>query len=510
MKYSIKTQLICVFVGILALTMVLCWGLNNFFLKSFYYQEKEKSFRGSYDNIVRLLESNDESGLQAEMAHMRYADNITFIAVGPSDFAVLPVSKNFSSESELSEMIKRLMENYGLDKGTTRLIHILEETDQYVIQEKRYPISGNSYMECYGTLEKTGESMLFLMSTPLGAVDDSVRLSNQFLLVTCLAAMVLAIILISVVTRGITYPILQLATLSKQMAGLNFENRYDGKQENEIGVLGNSINQMADQLKTTIDELQDANEHLKRDIEEKIQIDEVRKEFLSNVSHELKTPIALIQGYAEGLQEVVNDDPESRDFYCDVIIDEAEKMNQMVKKLLTLNHLEFGQDALTPEVFDLAEMLDTVISSNELIGQKQGISFERDYLSPCMVYADEFKIEEICTNYLSNAMHYALGEKRVRVTVEVSGDRVKTTVFNTGTQIPQEDLEKVWIKFFKVDKARTREYGGSGIGLSIVKAIMEAHNMPYGVYNTDNGVAFWFCLARAKQEQIKELTKQDE
>ncbi len=497
-KHSIKIQLISVFIWIMTFTMILCWALNNFFLQDFYSRDLQKTFRSYYTAVEHHLAANNMDGVRVQLTKMRYEDNISFIQI-TSEFVFVTSWGNLISDTEREEMQQRLLLNIGnaqvgRNEEPNRVTE-LESTEKYVIQEKTYLASNTSYMECYGKMDNNS---FFLMSTPLSGMKESVEIANRFLLITGLSAMVLGIILFWFITQGITNPIFQLAELSRRMANLDFSSRYDGEQQNEVAILGSSMNQMADRLKQTIEELQAANEQLKKDIEEKIQIDEIRKEFLSNVSHELKTPIALIQGYAEGLQEVVNDDPESRDFYCEVIIDEADKMNIMVKKLLTLNHLEFGQDALTPEVFNLSEMLDTVIASNELMGQKQGVTFIKQYDSLCLVYADEFKIEEVCTNYLSNAMHHADGERKITVYIEDAGENIRLTVHNTGRPIPQEDLEKVWIKFFKVDKARTREYGGSGIGLSIVKAIMEAHGQAYGVYNTEDGVAFWCCIAKAK------------
>ena len=311
--------------------------------------------------------------------------------------------------------------------------------------------------------------------------------------------------------KTLTLPVVAITgsvgkTSTKEMISSILSQKYSvlktpGNLNNEIGLLGNSMNSMSEQLESTINQLQTANEQLKKDIDEKIQIDEVRKEFLSNVSHELKTPIALIQGYAEGLQEGISDDPESRAFYCDVIVDEAKKMNRMVRKLLTLNHLEFGQDALTEEPFDICEMLTTLLNSSALEMQKKEIKVIKQYPASCMVIGDEFKIEEVCTNYISNAMNHVNGDMRICVTLEEQEDTVKITVANTGDPIPEDSLDKVWIKFYKVDKARTREYGASGIGLSIVKAIMDAHKQPFGVYNTAEGVAFWFCLKKAPKEE---------
>ena len=221
----------------------------------------------------------------------------------------------------------------------------------------------------------------------------------------------------------------------------------------------------------------------------------MRKEFLSHVSHELKTPIALIQGYAEGLVECINDDEESRNFYCEVIVDEASKMNTLVKKLLTLNQLECGQDMVNIEHFDLTMLIKGVLNSIHILMEQNGIKVIFKKSDPVYVWGDEFKIEEVLTNYISNAIHHCEGEKIIEVKMTQKEGQVTISVFNTGTAIPETDLDKIWIKFHKVDKARTREYGGSGIGLSIVKAIMDSHNQSYGVKNYENGVEFYFTLS---------------
>ena len=278
------------------------------------------------------------------------------------------------------------------------------------------------------------------------------------------------------------------------MSDLDFDARYQSRAGNEIDVLGDNFNKMSRKLESTISELKSANNKLQKDIEDKIKIDEMRKEFLDNVSHELKTPIALIQGYAEGLNENISDDPESREFYCEVIMDEASKMNKLVKNLLTLNQLESGKDAPVMERFDIVSLIRGVLGSMHIMIEQKEATVIFEETEPVYVWADEFKIEEVVTNYTSNALNHLEGERKVEIKVLQEEDCVKVTVFNTGTPIPEEDIPNLWNKFYKVDKARTREYGGSGIGLSIVKAIIESMNQKYGVCNYDNGVEFWFTL----------------
>ena len=278
------------------------------------------------------------------------------------------------------------------------------------------------------------------------------------------------------------------------MSELDFEARYTGDSEDEIGVLGRSMNTLSEKLKETIGELKTANNELQKDIEEKIKVDETRKEFIANVSHELKTPIALIQGYAEGLTEGMAEDEDSRNYYCEVIMDEAGKMNKMVKQLLTLTALEFGNDMPVMERFDIAALIHGILSSAGILLQQKEARVVFDQEEPVWVWADEFKIEEVITNYLNNAMNHLEGERRIEIRLERKEKEVRITVFNTGRHIPEEDLGNLWTKFYKVDKARTREYGGSGIGLSIVKAIMDSHNKSCGVENVNGGVEFWFTV----------------
>ena len=189
----------------------------------------------------------------------------------------------------------------------------------------------------------------------------------------------------------------------------------------------------------------------------------------------------MIQGYAEGLRDGITEDPESMEFYCDVIIDEANKMNQMVKNLLTLNQLEFGDEDLEITRFNLVGLIRGVLASCEILLQQAEAEVDCVTEEEVYVWADEFKTEQVFRNCLTNAIHHVDNEKENRDSYHTAGRYSKVTVFNSESRYRRKILQKLWDKFYKVDKAHTREYGGNGIGLSIVKAIMESFHQQYGV-----------------------------
>ena len=376
--------------------------------------------------------------------------------------------------------------------GANEVREIILENDKYTVQEVYDSRLLDDYIELWGTLDN-GD--FILIRTPIQSVKDNVHISNTLITYVGIGTLLIGVVAAFVLSSYISRPIKQLSDIAERMSNLDFEAHYEGDDKGEIGLLGDSMNNMSHKLEENISQLKAANLELQRDIDKKEKLEQMRTDFLSNVSHELKTPIALIQGYAEGLKEGITDDPESMDFYCDVIIDEANKMNNMVKRLLTLNQIEFGEDELVMERFDIIELVSSVVNANELRAGQKGIKIIFNQADEHIdVWSDEYKIEEVITNYISNAINHCDFEKRIEVNVKKNGDNIRVSVFNTGKNIPEEDINNIWGKFYKVDKARTREYGGNGIGLSIVRAIMDSYGKEYGVRNLDNGVEFWFDL----------------
>lgn len=485
MRHSIKSQMIAIFVGLISCVLLAFLIINMNFLEPYYISNKKTEFVKMYDALNSAMENGtiDTEEKAEELWHLAEKNNLSYLIVDEMNSQVFTNVHNM-------DMLERQLAGYLLNQAQ-KDSKILSSTDEYQLTRSRNPWNKEEYIEMWGAFE---DGSRFLIRSPIESIRESAEISNRFLVIIGSFMVMICAVLIWYFSKKLTDPILELAALSERMADLDFEARYTSGGKNEIGNLGDNFNRMSRKLESTISELKSANNSLLKDIEQKERLEKMRNDFFGNVSHELKTPIALIQGYAEGLKEGVSEDAKSREFYCDVIMDEASKMNQMVRNLLALNQLEFGNEEVEYERFDLTAVICGVLQSMEILAQQDEIQVIFRQTEPVYVWADEFKVEQVIRNYVSNAFHHAGFEKVIEVKISRQDERAKVTVFNTGMPIPQEDIGHIWDKFYKVDKAHTREYGGNGIGLSIVKAVMESFHQKYGVNNYDNGVEFWFEL----------------
>ncbi|MBQ8663233.1 MAG: HAMP domain-containing protein [Eubacterium sp.] len=505
MKKSLTRQIMFAIIILVVGTIVALFVVNTTFLSKYYVFEKRNLLMESFDTLQTASENGTlySSDFNDDFEAMCSSQNISVVIMEPNGRVARTSVYDFST-------IQRQLYDVMI-AGANKPRRVLYSSDNFVVEHMADSMMNDAeYLMLWGTLS---DGNAILVRTDMESIRESSIIANKFLLYVGICALAVSMLISFGMSRRITKPVLQLTEISKKMVALDFDakyvspkkkpffrkkadvsqNRIPISEQNELDQLGEHMNQLSSTLEKTISELKTANNQLMQDIEKKEQIDEMRKEFLSNVSHELKTPLALIQGYAEGLSECINHDQESRNYYCEVIIDEADKMNQMVKKLLTLNQLEFGNDQVTMERFNITELIHGVVNASSILLKQKEITVEMD-LPTEHVWADEFKVEEVLTNFLSNAINHAEFEKKIRIFYEKKETCLRISVFNTGKPIPQEDLENIWIKFYKVDKARTREYGGSGIGLSIVKAIMDSFHQQCGVINHEDGVEFWFEL----------------
>ena len=501
MKRSIRFKFTVIFVAITTALVVGVFLANKYLLADYYFNRKVKDLETMYGSINRVVEDSggDPRYIAAYLndpekrilKSMNGRSNADLVILGEDGKAIVNTGREVNW---LALRLKAYVDfRDTIAQGNLPDYELVKNNGNYIIQQKYDRMSDSYLLEAWGTF--TDGKTSFLMQVPVQGIEESVSITNRFIAIVGLIAIIVGGIVVFLATDLITKPINKLAHIATKMSGLDFSEKYSGKEQDEIGVLGSSINTMSETLEKTIEDLTEANRKLQEDIDLKEKIDNARKDFISNVSHELKTPIALIEGYAEGLTEGMAEDPESRDYYCSVIMDEAGKMNTLVKQLTSLTNYEFGQNAVVREIFDLTELVSNVLKNEKIRMEEKQAVLETDLMDTCTVSADEFKIEEVLTNFLSNALNHLSGGRKILVKEElISPDLVKLSVYNDGEQIPEASLPEIWDKFYKVDKARTRAYGGSGIGLSIVKAIMEAHGREYGVRNLENGVEFFITL----------------
>ena len=486
MKHSISKQLTLIFSAIFISILLVCILANMLLLRGAFIFSKYGVLKDAYAQLNLATQQSDISSQDFLLSMRLICERNSISAI------VLDRENNIMVSYQGNDIVlKEYLLDYFMNNQNSNA-RVFSQTSKYKLQYVAEDGTGFEYLEIIGELD-SGHAIL--IRSAMEGIKTSVKISNIFLAMVGCIGVLAGILAVHLASNRITKPILKLSELSERMANLDFEAKDEGTGDDEIDSLGKNMNNMSEKLEIAIGDLKSANAQLRRDIEKKEEQEQSRKEFIANASHELKTPIALIQGYAEGLKEGISDDPESRNYYCEVIADEAAKMNELVKELMSLNELEMGDKTVQIERFNINEMILNQIQAMKVLAEQQGavIVYEPfDYF----IWSDEFKIEEVFRNYLSNAIHHVdkddNGKKEIVIYTVESGDMLRVIVFNTGETIPEESVGKIWDKFYKVDKARTREYGGSGVGLSIVKATMELLGQNYGFDNKENGVEFYF------------------
>ena len=487
---SIRTRLflsLCIIVFSIIATLII---LNNFVLKQFYEYNKIKQLKDVYNVINYYYNKQDyEKNLSEELDKIALKNNFNILITSEENVSIYSSNKDFySAIGDLAFSIIQEERNKNNE---------IERNDKYKISRFKDNKNNMNFIMLTGFLDN---SYKLYIRMPVAAIEESVKISNEFLSIIAIFVIIIGGIVLSIISKRFSEPIIQLNDITKKMSNLDFTQKFKPSEDHdEIDMLGENINNLSDKLERTINQLRNTNIELEKDIEEKSQIDEMRKSFISDVSHELKTPIALIQGYSEGLIENVNSDEESRKFYAEVIQDEATKMDKLVKQLLELMKLEYGKMKFNNKEFDLVELENEIIRKSAVMVDKENVIMENNISGEILVFADDFYIDQVLTNYITNAIKYAIeinGEKRVRIENEIDekNNKVRVKVFNTFVKFSEEEINRIWNRFYKIDESRNRENGGNGIGLSLVKAIMNNYGNKYGVKNVAGGVEFYFEL----------------
>ncbi len=312
-----------------------------------------------------------------------------------------------------------------------------------------------------------------------------------------IATVILSFILISIAliyAYSVINPLLIINDKTKSIINMDFSETCPPFKIKEIHELGSNINSLSASLSDAMGELRSENRRLEMDIEMKRRMEKTMRSFMANVSHELKTPISIIQGYAEGMKLGIGCD--STEEFCDIIIEESEKMNNLVCRLM--EYLQYGTEnyKVNKTPFNIASFIQDYIDLRSHRIKEAGADVSVNIDEKLYGYGDTELLSNVFNNYLSNAVSHLDYEKKILITSQDMGSSCRISVFNTGKQIPGTDIENIWQSFYRADKSHSRSEGRFGLGLSIVAKLQELHGQKYGVINRENGVEFWFDIEK--------------
>lgn len=397
-------------------------------------------------------------------------------------------------------------------------IYLYDKDDNYLYESRSPFISGkrlwvikrteNSDGSYFSILSEEGSQTQYILygkdfddgkhieiTSQKDPIQENAALATRVTTTVSIAALLFSLVFISLYAKRFTKPLIKMSEVTEKMSGLDFSEKLDIKRNDEIGALSQNINKLSASLDTALTELKTTNESLKEDILREQAIDKMQKEFTSSASHELKTPIAIIRGYAEALSCTLSENPEALE-YCDIIINEADKMNSLVLNMLEASLYSSGVNKPQKVCFSLNGFISSFMKRNEPIFKEKGINAVCELSCDCLVFGDEKQLETVLSNLVSNACSHASGEKLLKVSADTSKEKAVVSVYNSGSFVDDRDKDNIFKSFYRADKAHSRKEGRFGLGLAIVKSITELHGTQCGFKNEEDGVTFFFEIEK--------------
>ncbi len=485
-QFSFRQVLMLAVCGLLCVTLLIVILFGQLFMERVFITQKQTeliaAFNSLYDHGIddqELLEKLETSNLL-----------ITAVKVDTREilYSTRPIMSNeeyWSAELTLSEVFDAL-EEAGEEN------YYVTATEDYRDFTSATNVVINRWITLAGLLK---DDVAVTIETASQPISEVASLALSFFILVSMGAIVIGIVLMMWLSPKLSAPVYEMSRAAKLMSNQDFSIKCNTQVAvEEYAELAESINRMSDEMQKYVSDLEEANANLKKDIVEKERLEQARKTLFSNLSHDLKTPIAIISGYAEGLKGGMAQTPGDIQDYCEVISDEADRMQNIIVRMLELNRLQSGSIPLEFESFDICETMDYLISTFSLYAENRTVSVEKDYPESLYVYSDYTSVEQTLTNLLQNAISHNIDGGRIKISISVSGQQILLSMFNTCEPISKDELPKLWDSFYRVDRSRTRSGGESGLGLAIVKGNMELLEQPYGVRLEPGGIVFWLKL----------------
>ncbi|MFI3200515.1 MAG: HAMP domain-containing sensor histidine kinase [Eubacteriales bacterium] len=521
MRKSIRIYLLGMFLVALIIVLGSSILLNTMLLERYYLDQSETTFQEISQEIESVLQGDDliESRLfaidrnnqitieilndQLEVIYTSHNMNSGVLEGEGVYNPVIPLPEIEAVEPN-SEIIPPVappslnpMPNMGntpnppnptnppnINQGsqTHRLISLnlvqLETSHIYTLIEESLEASA-----VLAYIRRTQEGFYIVITSPIQPIGKNINIMNRFYLISGGIGLLLGWLFIVKFSKQFSELIISISNIAKKMANLDFQEKIDYPYTDELGELSTSINFLSEQLEENIQALQEEIEF--------------QKLLSRNASHELKTPIAIIKGYAEGLYYGITDSKEQEQQYLEVVIRECDRMDLLIKEMLTLSKLSLQDaEAYPMEVFSVVLLQEQIEQVFEPLMEQNGIEFQTE-IHASAIYGNVELLVQSVYNFLSNAMKYGDGRK-VSFAITEEEEEICISVYNTGTPIPKEEMQKIFNLFYIVDQARTRDKNAHGLGLSIVKSVAELHQGEVYCKNEREGVLFLLQIPKAK------------
>ena len=496
MNKSISKKIFTITFGLiltLILSLILFQGL---FFERFYFSRKTSQLVNEINKFRTLysFQIYDNKSLNKALADYQNKNNSQIAIFSLDGLSINGVNRSAEDIRTLAAFCEQLLSDEALidevlysNKTKSTLFTDLE--------------SGNKKIGVVApmSLMATNDSIIISVS-PTQPIEEASFVIKDFFKYLILGFIVLGVFLSYIYANLISKPLLKISETAKKMSSMDFTAKCEVVSEDEIGYLAETLNFLSSNLQVALTDLKNKNKKLEADIDKERKLEKLRKDFVAGVSHELKTPIGIIEGYAEGIKDgiVSGDDV---DLYIEIIIDESKKMSKLVSNMLELSKLESGTIELTIENFNILRLINKIINKHTLDFNERELEVVLNYSIPyAYVQGDIFQIDQVLTNLFTNALKYTPKGEKVIISVIDKNPNYLISIENTGIFIPDEEIENIYSKFYRIDKSRKRTDNSTGLGLSIVKRILLLHKSTYKIKNTDSGVKFSFTLAKGDSE----------
>lgn len=506
MKRSIRHKFFCIIAIILLFNILVTQLFGSSLMAKFYIENKKSELRQSYTTLRAALQ-NDSSDISSNstLAEAIFAierSNVTIMLVQHTDAAdtVTYYSRGNRFQEPGSERpggheqpFGPLFTHYSPENWIQRAqtLGVFQNADLPLLVSENTSPKPQPTLSLYG---QAGDEVYIFLSTPQEPLALAASLGVQYNLYISLATFLLATLLIYFITKRFTQPIQDIDQAARRISQMDFSQRCDIHTHDELEELSISINLMADKLEAYIEQLKLNQELLEKDLAREAKTNQLRMEFITNVSHDFKTPLTLIRAYTESLAEQ-SLAPEEQAAYCQIILKETERMTALVTRLLQLSKLESGVVTLEESIFPLDEMMRDILHNNQILIQDKQLTINLLPQEDCFAYADYDRIEQVLVNLIENAIKYTPAGGIITLDIQHNAPATyHVTITNTSPPLPDDQLEDIFISFYKRDQSRKADHNSFGLGLAIVKAILDLHHQPCGARNTPDGLEFWFEL----------------